>query len=144
MPFILAAAAVGSGIMTYIVLFHRIELVSTSFWILTFGITGYALLAGALVAISQHHIPFLQRILTQGWLRAFGKYSYGIYVYHLFLMVATANYLDDPAHASLHFSLAGGILLLLGEIAAVFAFAALSFHLLEAPILRLKRHFNPA
>ena len=42
----------------------------------TLGITGYALLSGALVAISRRRIRFINRILTLSWLRMAGKCSY--------------------------------------------------------------------
>jgi peptidoglycan/LPS O-acetylase OafA/YrhL len=78
------------------------------------------------------------------WLRIAGKYSYGIYVYHLFLFLSIRMYLTSPAGASIHLNFIEKILLVLLEMAIVCFVAKLSYDLFEARFLRLKKYFKPA
>jgi peptidoglycan/LPS O-acetylase OafA/YrhL len=144
MRWIVAAASVGAAIMGFITVFHHNELVATWTWMTTIGISGFALLSVALVAISQYHFPLLQRALTFRWLRLLGKYSYGIYVYHLMIFLWLGNLLAHPATAYLRATLAGRILLMLIGMAAAFLVAKISYDLYESRFLRLKKYFNPA
>ena len=64
MRWIKALAALGFAVIGYIALFHIVDLVFIGNLTSTFGITSFALLSVALVSASQHHFPFLQRILT--------------------------------------------------------------------------------
>jgi peptidoglycan/LPS O-acetylase OafA/YrhL len=72
--------------------------------------------------------------------RAIGKYSYGIYVFHLPLHLLVGK----PwlaAHALAASSLAVGLAYPLVMGAAAFVVAFVSYHVIEAPFLRLKRRF---
>jgi|SRR5580658_151660 peptidoglycan/LPS O-acetylase OafA/YrhL len=142
MRWIIASGAVGLMIMGYIVAFHHHELVGTENWMTTLGITGFALLSGALVAISPYHIKWIDHVLTMSWLRAAGKYSYGIYVYHLFIFLpirALGN------HAGLwdRLNFPERIVVLISEMITVFLIAKISYDLFESRFLLLKRYFNP-
>ncbi|HEX3662694.1 MAG TPA: acyltransferase [Acidobacteriaceae bacterium] len=133
----------GAAIMLYIAAFHHQELVGTSTWILTIGITGYALISGALVALSQHHIPAVQRWLTLRPLRVLGKYSYGIYVYHLLLILSVSAVLRHHREFVSLLSFRDKLMILLVEIGIVLLFARLSYDQFESRFLRLKRYFQP-
>jgi peptidoglycan/LPS O-acetylase OafA/YrhL len=144
MRWIIASASGGVAIIGYIALFHTVELVSTGKWITTIGITGFALLSASLVAVSQHHIPFVHRILTSNWLRTVGRYSYGIYVYHLFIFLLFRAYLMSSAGVRMHLNFPQRLVLLLSETVAVFVIAILSYDLFEARVLKMKKYFKPA
>lgn len=133
----------GAAIMGYIALFHHPELISTSKWILTLGITGYALLAGSVVALSQHHVPPLQRVLAHPFLRQFGKYSYGIYVYHLFLFLPLRKLISEHSAFFLELPLPVRLSIIVFATAAVFFIAKLSYDVFESRFLRLKKYFQP-
>ena len=75
--------AAGGLAIGYIAIFHTSELIDTYFYMPTIGITGFSLLAGGLLALSQHPIGWLRWVLTARWLRTIGKYSYGMYIYHI-------------------------------------------------------------
>ena len=62
-----------------------------------------------------------------------GDYSYGIYFYHWPIMQALVLVLPDLRHAALYF---------LAVMPVVAAFAAVSWHLVEKPVLRQRRHFS--
>jgi peptidoglycan/LPS O-acetylase OafA/YrhL len=81
-------------------------------------------------------------LFQTGWLRFFGKYSYGLYVLHVFVMSAVNVRLRTllEAHTTnktLAVAAAACTVLLLSLLAAY-----LSYHLFERPFLRLKHHFD--
>jgi len=83
------------------------------------------------------------RILRSGFLVAFGKYSYGIYVIHGILRPALAGWfpLDRvPAKWGLPIILHGFYYLY--AVGVSFGLAYLSYHLFEKRFLSLKRHFE--
>ena len=108
--------------------------------------TGFALMAAGVIVASQHPIPWLRRVLTWQPLRLAGKYSYGMYVYHLLIYLALYHVAKSLSPAT------GGELPTFVALAyaavsvlVVTGVSALSFHVLEQPLLRLKRYFpSPA
>lgn len=136
-------AAVGVTLIGYISVFHTFELIWTKRWMLTVGITSFALLSTALVAVSQYHFPLVQRFLATRLLREAGKYSYGMYVYHLLVLLPLHEYVRSDAGKWARASFGSGILFLLLELMAVFLIGKLSYELLEVHFLSLKRHLNP-
>lgn len=148
MQWIIAAGISGSVVIGSIALWDRVELVATGKWMGLIGSTAFALLSLALIGASQHPLPWLKRILTLGWLRSAGKYSYGMYVYQLFLIHAIRSYLPNAKSGDfrdgLPFSFAVKMLVLFAEILLVYLAAKLSFELVEKRFLNLKRYFEPA
>jgi peptidoglycan/LPS O-acetylase OafA/YrhL len=132
----------GASIMGYIVVFHHAELVSPSRWILTFGISGFALLSGSVVALSQHHAPPIQRFLTYPLLRQFGKYSYGIYVYHLFIFLPLRNFISQHRTFFTEFTLPERLVVIALSAGIAFGLAKFSYDVFESRLLRLKRYFH--
>lgn len=145
MQWIVVSGSIGAIIVAWIALFHTSELVDTGSgrWILTLGITGFALLSGTVVAISQHHIPFIQRILTLRWLRLAGKYSYGIYVYHLLIFLPVRRFFWLHPSLAANLNLPERILAMLLLFAVVYFVAKFSYDLFETRFLRLKDRFKP-
>ncbi len=144
MKWIRISAYAGAMIMGFILLFHPWELANPGKWILTFGITGFGLLSMALVAVSQHHIPAVQRVLTLKVLRVAGKYSYGMYVYHLFVFLPFRDYWKNRLHSNNGLSFPIQLLMMLIEVVVVFVIAKLSYDLFETRFLLLKKYFEPA
>jgi peptidoglycan/LPS O-acetylase OafA/YrhL len=144
---IIVCGSAGSAILGYIAIFHRYELVSRALWMGTIGITGYALLSTALVAISQHKLPFVQKVLTLKWMLLAGKYSYGMYVYHIFIIFAIRHYLVSFSSLRLDLGVRFGfpviILAIIIEMVVVYLVAKVSYDLYEARFLRLKKYFKP-
>jgi peptidoglycan/LPS O-acetylase OafA/YrhL len=144
---IIACGSAGLAIWGYIAIFHHGELVATDFWTGTIGVTGFALLSTALVAISQHKFPLVQKVLTLKWLQLAGKYSYGMYVYHLFLIFAIRHYLIGLLSLGpdfgIRFGLPAKILAMMIEVVVVYLVAKVSYDLYEARFLRLKKYFKP-
>jgi peptidoglycan/LPS O-acetylase OafA/YrhL len=109
---------------------------------------GYSLIAltgGAMLvsAISRPPDSWWPRMLSAGWLRAFGKYSYGLYLTHAPVMRAVREYVFNPDdyEALVIAPWIGQVLYYVASTAPAFAVAWLSWRLFEAPILRLKARF---
>ena len=110
-----------------------------------FGYSLIAVTAGAMLvsAINRPADSLWPRMLSAGWLRAFGKYSYCLYLIHLPVMRAVREYVFNPDDYE---TLAiapwiGQVLFYPVAAAPAFALAWLSWRLFEAPILRLKARF---
>jgi peptidoglycan/LPS O-acetylase OafA/YrhL len=74
-------------------------------------------------------------------LRFFGKYSYGMYVYHQIFQNYMMKYLYPIATRIFHSSALGAIMYFFTAISLVTAVSVISFHLFEAKFLRLKTRF---
>jgi len=110
-----------------------------------FGYSLIALTGGAMLvsAVNRPADSLWPRLLSAGWLRAFGKYSYGLYLLHTPVMRAVREYVFNPEDYE---TLAiapwiGQVLYYPMAAAPAFALAWLSWRLFEAPILRLKARF---
>lgn len=108
---------------------------------------GYSLtaLGGAFMLISalRERQGWWSWLLTMGWLRAFGKYSYCLYLTHLPVMRLVREYVFEPREFNHLFPtpwLAQLIFYLLA-IAPAFLLARISWAVFEEPILRLKAKF---
>lgn len=99
--------------------------------------------AGLVLAATQPaRFPRLCRTLQWRPLVFLGRYSYGLYLIHLAWAAALHHELQlalaTQVPANLAALLSGSVIALLSILNAV-----LMFHLLEAPLLRLKHHFTP-
>ena len=110
-----------------------------------FGYSLIAVLAGAMLvsAISRPADSLWPRMLSAGWLRAFGAYSYCLYLIHLPVMRAVREYVFNPDdYATLAVApWVGQVLFYPVATAPAFALAWLSWRFFEAPILKLKARF---
>ena len=108
---------------------------------------GYSLLsltgAGMLVAaVVQPPTAVWPRLLSAGWLRAFGKYSYCLYLIHLPVMRVVRAFVLAPADfATFGPAWAGQLVFYAAATGPAFALAWTSWRVFEAPILRLKARF---
>jgi peptidoglycan/LPS O-acetylase OafA/YrhL len=75
------------------------------------------------------------------FLRFFGKYSYGMYVYHV-LFFPLASKMLRPAQRLMHSQVLGGLLYVFVVLALTCVVSVLSFQLYERPWLRLKSRFS--
>ena len=110
-----------------------------------FGYSLIAVIAGAMLvsAINRPADSPWPRVLSAGWLRAFGKYSYCLYLIHVPVMRAVREYVFNPEeYQALGMAPWNAQVLFYGAATApAFALAWLSWRLFEAPILRLKARF---
>lgn len=94
----------------------------------TVGFSVLAIAYGSLLVLSLKH---WKPIFTSPILRTFGKYSYGMYLFHFPLVPVFTPLKQSLGLAYIPFCLIANL-----------AVAAVSFHLLEEPILRLKTKFQ--
>ena len=134
---------VGAGIIGFIAVFHHRELIDTEVYMPTLGITAFALLSGGFLALSQHRIPRLHHVLCAGWLRTVGKYSYGMYIYHIPVYLICDHFLGTRFGVALPMPLRWALLYIGFLIAVTFLVAKISYDLFELKILALKVHFKP-
>jgi peptidoglycan/LPS O-acetylase OafA/YrhL len=110
-----------------------------------YGYSLIAITAGAMLvsAVNRPADSLWPRMLSAGWLRAFGKYSYGLYLLHLPVMRIVREYVFNPQeYETLGMGPWNAQVLFYGAATApAFALAWLSWRLFEAPILRLKARF---
>jgi peptidoglycan/LPS O-acetylase OafA/YrhL len=137
------AMGVGAGIFGYIAVFHHRELIDTQFYMPTLGITAFALLSGGFLALSQHHIVWMHHVLCAGWLRTVGKYSYGMYIYHIPIYLILEHVLGMRFGVEFPMPLRWALLYIGFLIAVTFLVAKISYDLFESKILALKVHFKP-
>lgn len=109
-----------------------------------YGYSLIAIIAGAMLvsAITRPAGSLWPRLLSAGWLRAFGKYSYALYLIHLPVMRAVREYVFDPLAYERTAPWSAQLLFYGLAAAPAFALAWLSWRLLESPILRLKTRFS--
>ena len=108
----------------------------------TLGLTLLGITFAGLLAATLPHGGVFSRIFSNRVLRFFGRYSYGLYVYHYTLKATLDPVLEPVLWRWTHSKLAvvagrGSITLLLTT-----ALAVLSFHFFERRFLVLKRYFQ--
>ena len=115
-------------------------------WMQVYGYTAVAVMAGVVTtraALAGLRVPgrLWTRILT-GTLTFFGKYSYGIYVVHMPIKVATIALLGAALRrqSTLHPLRVDAIFIAAGTVASV-ALALVTWRLIEQPFLSLKDRF---
>jgi peptidoglycan/LPS O-acetylase OafA/YrhL len=124
---LLMFVAVGSGL-------HKAPIVCT------IGFSVIAVFSTCLVycaALGDHWLAWVAKRAT---LRFFGRYSYGLYVYHGILLLLLQP-LARPTQKFLHSELIGGVVYVLGVLSLTLCVALCSYHFFEKPILRQKIRF---
>ncbi len=107
----------------------------------TVGLTLLGCTFAALIAVSLRPTSLASSFFSGSILRYFGRYSYGLYVYHYTLKAAFDHYCHPWLEARIPSKLA--LLALSGGSVALasIALAFVSFHSFEKLFLRLKGHF---
>ena len=108
------------------------------------GYSVIALVSGAMLvgALNPSAGALWPRLMSAGWLRAFGKYSYCLYLIHLPVMRAMREYVFDPGDYAMLAPWTGQAIFYVAATAPAFALAWLSWRFFEAPILSLKKNFE--
>jgi peptidoglycan/LPS O-acetylase OafA/YrhL len=113
-------------------------------WIQRVGYSLLALGGGALLVAAVQLPPahWWPRALSAGWLRAFGQYSYCLYLIHLPVMrVVRELVLGPESFGQFGSPWIGQLIFYAAATVPAFALAWLSWRFFEAPILRLKSRF---
>ena len=121
-----------------------------SFFGSTFGYTVIAAGCVALLIAALDTSSIAHRVFSWRFLRSLGKYSYGIYVLHIFVAHLLGTFLNRALGTSLriylapyfHSRVAAILLEFCVNVFAVFLAAWCSYHAYEVHFLRLKRYFG--
>jgi peptidoglycan/LPS O-acetylase OafA/YrhL len=110
-------------------------------WTQTLGYSAVGILSAAIVlhALSAPEDGWVGRALRAGWLRAFGKYSYALYVLHILVL---EGLLRADVAERLPSPLLGQTVVYAVGIGASFVLAYASWHLFEKHFLGLKSRFD--
>jgi peptidoglycan/LPS O-acetylase OafA/YrhL len=106
---------------------------------------GYTIVAIVFVGILLRALvpnTLTARFFNLGFLRLCGKYSYGIYVYHILFGEFLVHYMYS-LQARLHSRLLGGLAYIALHFVGSFLIAVLSYHLFESRFLKLKDRLAP-
>jgi len=117
------------------------------------GTVGYSMCAiafAALILLSLEENTAWNRIFSMGWLRSFGKYSYGIYVLHILVGYVFSQWVRHLLGTSirifltpwLHSRALAIVIEFCVNVSIVYAAAFLSYNLYEVHFLRLKKYFG--
>lgn len=137
------------AMVVYAAAHPRIDIGSTKF----LGTVGYTMCAigfAALIFLSLEKGTAWNRIFSIGWLRSFGKYSYGIYVLHILVGHVFGEGMRRLLGTSIRIFLTPKLhsrpLAILVEffltVGVVYLAAFLSYNLYEVHFLQLKRYFG--
>lgn len=107
----------------------------------TAGFTFIALTYGALLILAIRPGGLLERVFSLPVLRLFGKYSYGIYLFHFPLSEFLSPKRELFISITHSFSI-GSITFIFVCLIINLGVAAVSFHFIESPIIRLKKWFE--
>jgi peptidoglycan/LPS O-acetylase OafA/YrhL len=120
-------------------------------WHFTWGLTAIDLLAGSMILVAIQPQCYLHRVLNVRPLRALGRISYGLYVFHDIPHTAYAALVDrlflapsatSAAHDLHSMALKARGLTALIALLATIALASLSYRFLERPFLNLKERWT--
>jgi peptidoglycan/LPS O-acetylase OafA/YrhL len=142
--FLASSAAIGAAALAVIAIIGPArQLWLTGTYMAMLGISAIALLSGVLVVYSlQFSSSPMGRFFQQRWLRTFGKYSYGMYVWH-FPIFYGVHHLFEKRNVVFPLPTLPGFLYVGTLIALSYAAAWMSFNGYEQWFLRLKSHFEP-
>jgi peptidoglycan/LPS O-acetylase OafA/YrhL len=117
---------------------------ATQLFVATVGYTVLALVfAAVLILAISNPGGWLARTCECRFLRFFGTYSYGLYVYHEALEPLFDRWLPRQEWvAALHSTTAAGLAIMVIKSLLAVSIAVVSWNLFEKPILRLKRYFE--
>jgi peptidoglycan/LPS O-acetylase OafA/YrhL len=129
----------GSGSLVFGLLLNRGTL--NDGFVLTVGLAGLAVFFSGLIVLSLDAVEGspLRHVLENHVLRAVGKYSYGIYIFHSLILEVGRQALTPRIHFP---GVISELLALVWVTVATFAVAWLSYHFYEKRFLRLKRFFE--
>ena len=138
-PFAFAVSAIACCIMAWHIRTFAWE---TSRPINLYGYSLLAICGTALVAWCVQPASLAAGFMSHPLLRFFGRYSYGLYVYHILLPALLLSSVPRWLEAHVHSRVAGIAISVAIEIPLIMVGTLLSYHYFEVPFLRLKRFFN--
>ncbi|HEU5457973.1 MAG TPA: acyltransferase [Terracidiphilus sp.] len=104
------------------------------------GFSVGAAVASCIICLALIPGTFIQRLGSNSILRFFGRYSYGLYIWHYLFNRAVKPWLADCRRV-IHPAILADLIYTLALLALFTAISVLSYHLFEVHFLRLKSRF---
>jgi peptidoglycan/LPS O-acetylase OafA/YrhL len=147
---LLPIAAASAAILVALALIHLHHDLRDAFFGATFGYSIVAIGCVALLLAAITPGSIAHRLFDTGWLRNLGKYSYGIYVLHIFVAKVAGYWVTRWLGTSLRIALTpvlhsrglAVVVEFLVNLTLVYGAAWITFNGYEVRFLRLKRYFN--
>jgi peptidoglycan/LPS O-acetylase OafA/YrhL len=114
----------------------------TSIFIPTLGFSLIGIASASLIAMSLQPGSRTKQLFNHPILRFFGKYSYGLYVFHYPIHCVLTRPVRVFIDAHFHMKVVGVIAAAIVVFIASTLVAVLSYQFYESPFLKLKKHFN--
>jgi peptidoglycan/LPS O-acetylase OafA/YrhL len=114
---------------------------ATSPWVSTIGYSAIAACSASFIYLAQQGSNWVSTLFDQPFLQFFGRYSYGLYLFHGLYFVYLRHLSGTVAHR-VHSGLLAQLLIVAFGFILSIALSVLSYHFFEAPILKLKRGFT--
>jgi peptidoglycan/LPS O-acetylase OafA/YrhL len=114
----------------------------TSIFIPTLGFSLIGIASASLIAMSLQPGSRAKQLFNHPILRFFGKYSYGLYVFHYPIHCVLTRPVRVFIDAHFHMKVVGVIAAAIVVFIASTLVAVLSYQFYESPFLKLKKHFN--
>jgi peptidoglycan/LPS O-acetylase OafA/YrhL len=133
--------AIVSGLLSLLVLLSGHVWYYGTQLIATVGYTSIGIFFACIVYWAQTGEGWVARIFSAPFLRFFGRYSYGLYIYQGLLLVFMMPYVHTVQRL-VHSDALGGVLYILLSLVLLLGLSMLSFHFFEEPILRHKKYFS--
>jgi peptidoglycan/LPS O-acetylase OafA/YrhL len=132
--------AIGAGILL-LLFFRNHGLEFENPLVATIGMSTIGISSAALITLTLRANTWSARLFGNSVLRFFGRYSYGLYVYHYSVDASITPYLRPWLAEHLHskaFAVAGAAFV---SATVSILIAVLSYHLFEVQFLKLKKYF---
>ncbi len=135
------AILIGSILLIAVCIYAAGGPIATSYWFSTIGYSALAAFSASIIYFAQQGARWTSLLFNRPLLQFFGRYSYGLYLFHGLYFVYLRN-LTGALESRLHSGVVAQLLIVLVGFALSILLAMLSYHYFEAPILKLKSRFT--
>ncbi len=135
-------AAVGALAVVTLVVLRADTVWFGSLPMMTFGYTALGIFYAAVLSLALRLGSLAGRVFSFGWLRFFGRYSYGLYLWHYICSEQIDRWTAWMYGALPLPTAVTSLLCFLGILLGSTVVAVASYHTIEAPFLRLKLRYQ--
>jgi peptidoglycan/LPS O-acetylase OafA/YrhL len=129
-----------SGLLLAILLYLSHGPEQSSVWMAIGGYSAIAICCASLIFLAQRGPNLVTVLSDRPLLRFFGRYSYGLYLFHGLYFVYL-RHISGRIQQLVHSGLLAQLIIAIVGFSFSIALAVLSYHFFEAPMLALKRRF---
>lgn len=135
---------ISSSIIIFILIYTR-NLSMSNIYFLSFGYTILAILFACIIlfSLSDHRFNFLKKVFNTSIMVFLGKYSYGLYVYHIPVFMLLYPKLKSSLKFLTSLEIISDLIASTLIFILVVIISLLSYHLVEVKFLKLKKYFHP-